>query len=243
MKRTILSIKEEINHVLIPAFSDLPKQKRPRNKKEWIEQHELLTKKLDSIKTSSSRIFSCKDVLFYICTFLVPRKTSDFKEFLISLREETLVLRKVSKTIKIHVSAIVRQAIENFVAPLGHHQPAHFKYLLQQKSTKQENFLKALDLMEAKFLSMDNKWPYARVSRKKAKQVWNLDEDDLLWSGVQFTCDKSYKETKRFSCATYIMSWVAMTCHYPCEEMYEINSLHEWPEHRRDKYSYINWRF
>ena len=39
----------------------------------------------------------CKDVLFHISSFLVPEKTSNLQDFLKSLRNDTLILNKISK--------------------------------------------------------------------------------------------------------------------------------------------------
>ena len=99
MKRTIESIKKDIQ-ALQPYVAHLPKQKKPRNKKEWIEQHEFVASKMNA-NDKTKRVFSSPDILFAISEFLIPRKTSDFKELLVTLREVTLVLKRVSRTFKV----------------------------------------------------------------------------------------------------------------------------------------------
>ena len=200
MKRTIESIKEDIQG-LLPYFSHLPKQKKPRNKKEWIEQHEFLASKLNA-NDKTKRVFSSPDILFTISEFLIPRKTSDFKEFLVTLREGTLVLKKVSKTFKVRVYALLRRSIQNFIPPLNIFPP---QYNFLMTTDNKTDFLRSLDVLEAQFMYMDNKWPYSRVLRVKARRIWSLHENDFDWSGITFDMNDS--------CKTCLISWVAMTCH------------------------------
>ena len=150
---------------------------------------------------AKNRVLSGSDMLLTISSFLIPQKTSDFKEFLCTVREKTLVLRKVSKPFKMNVYILLRRSIENFISP-NNIRPSQYIQLIN--AWNKNDFLKALDVLEASFMYIDNMWPYANVSYCDARLIWRLDENDFQWFDVVF-------ENNGF-CSKYILSWVAMTC-------------------------------
>ena len=205
MKRTISSIRDEIEN--FPSLSYIPKSKQPRNKKEWISKHAFLSGKIEANKKTKS-IFSFPDVIFSILQFLIPSPTSDMMMFLRSLREDTFVLRNVSKDLRgqTPLYSIARRALDNFVPPLGL-VPAHYEHVL---SCEKKDFFNALDLLETMVLFLFNMYPKRYVHRTYAKKIWDLRETDLDFTNVQFSRHEGGPRGN--SCETHIVVWASMAC-------------------------------
>ena len=200
-RKTITAIHTEINNIPL-----LTLKKRPR-------------KKLEITSLTSSVPFPlCKAILFHISSFLVPEKTSNLHEFLKSLRNDTLILHKISKKIREQnpINIIIRHSLDNFSRPMGLNT-AHWEYLLASKT--RETFLSALDLLETRFLYWYNKWPYLRVFHGNAMRLWKMTQEDLDWVALVFKHDSCGSRRVGMSCSTHELAWAAMVCHPPSEDV------------------------
>jgi hypothetical protein len=230
-RKTIAEIKANIEECVLPHARDVAKRasifdtkkhqvytpnKRPRLHSEWAQWYEMLTCQITAltpVATYSDHATppsfpSMPDILFSIVSFVLPRRTTSFKEFLQQLHS-AMAIRCVSKIFHAQVPyfTLVKNSMRMFVPVLV---PAH--YAVARDANCLASFFTAWVLLKKRY------WEYLKLRpksdirpRQHGFKIWGITPIDCYGAGLVYH-DFMYNPT------VHKMAWAAMCCHPPLEE-------------------------